>query len=281
MIDETNIVKSAPIAALVETRNRILVLVQDILNKQEEITQLSTGTIADDLWWDIRGHGYNAGHFDLETATKVTDKKFWRFIVQSSQLSRAMSEKAKADLDKKIDEEPPEFSQAEIEMYAANLDGLYASNGAQTIKEVYRALIGCKYWSGHLTKEDNLQKVKPIFHCRWQIRWDAYFKTFRADSWYGQDCKYEDLLTACYLLDTGIKPDYAATFKALAGEQFNEGPEVITPYFTVLAYKNGNQKVTWSKDKLHILDDLNKYGSDGTRLPGTLSKKYKPEHFTV
>jgi hypothetical protein len=49
--------------------------------------------------------------------------------------------------------------------------------------------------------------------------------------------------------------------------------------YGVTAHKNRNQTVKWNKDKLDILRLLNKYGSDGTRLPDSMAKRYKPEHF--
>lgn len=278
MEHDTDLIHSKPIPAIVDVRNRILGLVNEIMVRREEIDMLAQTTVGDTIWSQIE----NRGHFDDKFAREIVDKKFWHFIVESSQLSRAMSEKAKSDLYQKIEKAPPEFSLAEVEMYSANLQNLYAENGIQTIKEIYRALIGCKYhgsgnWGNW--KEDNLREVKPSFRCAWGIRWDAFFGQFRSDSWYGQGCKYEDLLTACYLLDSGIRPDYDVTFKALSNTQFKSGCEVVTPYFTVTAFKNGNQSVKWATGKLDVLRLLNKYGSDGTRLPDHLSKKYKPEHF--
>ena len=86
----------------------------------------------------------------------------------------------------------------------------------------------------------------------------------------------------CYLLDGRGRPNYAERFSALANTalEHNKQNWVETDYFEVTCFKNGNQTVKWKEDKLHILEDLNKYGAGlSNELPDILKKKYKKEHF--
>jgi hypothetical protein len=74
--------------------------------------------------------------------------------------------------------------------------------------------------------------------------------------------------------------DYSNDFLSL----YNAIPKgqdwIDTGYFRVQAYLNGNTKVKWNEDKLHILDKLNSIGSGrSSDLPDTMRKRYKAEHF--
>jgi hypothetical protein len=275
---DDRVAKSQPLQALVDVRNRILAIVQEIRDKQNEIDFLSESTINVSYMWSKIDYRHNHG----KTAQHIVDKEFWEFMADSSQLSNAMTGKAKEVLYNKISENPDPFTLDMVQGYSENLQRIYGDNAMQTIKEVFNSFINSKYhgsnWSDQ--KVDNLKKIEADFRCCYGVRYDSYFHRFRADGYYGgKGCRFDDLLTACYLLDVGIRPNTAQTFTALAEEQFKQGNQVDTPYFTVIAFKNNNQRVKWNKDKIKVLQDLNKYGSSGETLPDSMRKRYKPKHF--
>lgn len=270
---DTTIAERQSLTALIEARNKIMVLWQERHEIEEEIENLMNVATGDSYVVD----SITRSRQDVRL---YVDRKFWWFLAESSQLTNAMTSKSKNELYSKLEQEPPEFNENEVRQYAKNLQHLYGDNALQTVKEVYTGLIAARYYTGNQEKKNNLRAVEKIFKIRGNIFWDSFFKQFRhRENLYGFD--YADLLTACYLLDTGIRPTYAEEFRVLAREMEKNGSSFIeTPYFVIEAHKNGNQTVRWRKEKLTVLKNLNKYGpAESNALPDSMKKRCKPEHF--
>lgn len=224
--------------------------------------------------------GWEEGRCD-----KYTRSKFWLALISETPLFSSMSEKARREFEKKIEDNPPPFTPDDISALAQNIDRLYVDNSLQVVTETYSRLIDCHYNGAHWNirdKRDNRQGVKTTFRISGNLRWCSYSHKFEyRDDWYNSFC-YEDLLTCCYLIDGKSKPAHNSnlTFRSLSFAQLSrECDTVSTPYFTVKCFINGNQLVRWQADQIHVLNKLNRHGSDGS-LPDTMSKRYKPEHFT-
>lgn len=217
---------------------------------------------------------------DKGECRKIVDAAFWKFVVDSSFITNTMTEKAKAEFEKNNRDNPIQFIESELIKFSERAEQYFVNNGIETIKEVYKRFINCRYYGSDwsVKKYDNCRKIESQFRISGSITysWGRF-----SDNYHGSGSIYEDLLTACYLIDRGVRPNYESRFHALSNDAFRDGGDtVVTPYFTVQAFKNGNQKVTWAKDKLNVLADLNRYGAgDSKDLPQTMRKKYKPEHF--
>ena len=276
IIDEhtTEIAVRPTLAQLVQNRNHVLLL----LDQRQKISEEIEGLMS------IIGDSYTVSTIERsrnKDARAYVDKKFWEHLIETSQLSNSMTSKTRNELYQKLDQAPPEFSETEVLQYAESLKHLYGDNALQTIKEVYRQLIGTSYWTGKQEKKNNLRQVEKTFKIRGNIRHNERWKDFcYQENAHGFD--FSDLLAACYLLETGIRPTYAQDFRVLAFESFKIGNTIDTPFFTVEAHINGNQTIRWKEEKIAVLNDLNKYGpAENNQLPDPLKKRYKPEHFKV
>lgn len=271
--------KRYTIKDLVAKRNRILELYRIIDKAKDELDEICepvTYLMSYDL--DRKEQIRNADDW-----RRKVDGKFWMYVANTSKLSNALSEKAKWDLWEKCEKEPDEFTSVNVELYVENFSKIYAENYLQTVKEVFRNLIACQYngSSNCRSKTNNLRRVEKSFRTRYAM-YSGWQGEWHAGSYYGRSDILEDLLTACYLLESGIRPNYAETWQSLVQAQKQNDiycNEFESPFFTVKCFKNGNQLIRWKEDKLDVLDDLNRYGSGNKDLPDPLKKRYKPEHF--
>ena len=277
----TDIIKQHTAQELLNARNEILRLCKVIRVARYRIWKIADQHLGEDNYIASSLEGVsNCLGFEKKESKKIADAAFWKFVVESAFITNTMTEKAKAAFAKENHDNPLPFIESELIEFSERAEQYFVNNGIETIKQVHSQLLNCRYngtdWN--VKKVDNCRKIEDQFRIHGSITYS--WGTFH-DNYYGGGSIYEDLLTACYLLDRGVRPNYESRFQALSNEAFrNKGDTVITPYFTVRAYKNGNQKVTWASDKLKVLADLNLYGSgQSNALPDTMRKKYKPEHF--
>jgi len=266
-----DIAKQNTVTEMLAARRSLLDAVRQLRELEAEIDRL--GKPLGIYYYQIQRNYFR------ETETRqYIDRKLWETVARET-LYGAMTEKAKEDFLRTLEQHPPEFTAENLEEIARSIEGIYRGNVEQTIFEVYTALIGAYYYGSHgQKKRDNLQEIKPQFRINEYIRFDPDFKKFRIG--YGGKCLYEDLYTACKLLDGKSRYDYTDTFQAIAEAQLKNGADTVaTRYFSVKCYKNGNQLVTFSNDA--IREQLNKIGSRaaGNALPDHMAKRYKPEHF--
>jgi predicted RNA methylase len=198
-------------------------------------------------------------------------------VLEHTGVVGAMTERARAEYLERLEKKPPPFTLKALEDLAQNADRIYSEGFEQTIKEVRQAFIGCHYTGGdwRMQKKDNLQRIESQFRSRGPISWDIYMRRFSIRD----GGKFNDLLTACRLLDGKPRPTYADNFLALADKGLKDGPIVVTPYFKVQAFKNGNHLTTWNPEREDILERLNRWGSDENTIGDTKRKRYKREHF--
>ncbi len=276
---ETDFTPHAPagiptLSELLKRRDRIVEIIHQVEALKEEVCAEASAL--------HRGHlfdWYNERH--VENKIQFTDVAYWNHVLYAYGLTSSMTEKAKAAWMERIEKEAPPFSLENCQALVQNMEEKYRRDGWETVKEVYRQLIGCRYQGPRfMTKLDNLQRVEEVFRCRGNISWYTLGGRFDYKSEWRNGINYDDVLTACFLLDGRGKPTYANDLYRISYETFlNGGDTLETEYFTVRCYKNGNQKVHWKKDKLDSLARLNKVGSDGG-LPDPLKKRYKPAHFS-
>jgi predicted RNA methylase len=216
----------------------------------------------------------------IKDKVQKVDVGFWEYLIERAAVCDSMTVKARKEYMERVRTKAPKFEPKAIAALRENADRIYADGYTQTLKEVHRQFIGCAYNSGdrNFRKKDNLQKIENQFRIDGPIYW--YGRMGRFDLHDG-GC-LEDLLTACYLMDDKPKPNIANNFYSTAYTGFRDSKDdtVVTPYFTVKAYKNGNQKITWNPDQQKILDKINRFGAEGQEALGdALRKRYKPEHF--
>ncbi len=259
------------LADLVRMRDELVQGFKDLVSLTEHLEEIADEVGARIDWTHDR---------DIKDKIKKADVDFWEYLIERAGVCDSMTVKARDDYMKRIREKAPKFEPKAIAALRENADRLYAEGYEQTIKEVHRQFIGCAYNSGdrNFRKKDNLQKIENQFRIDGPIYW--YGMMGRFDLRDG-GC-LEDLLTACYLMDDKPKQSHARNFYSTAYATFRDSKDdtVITPYFTVKAYKNGNQKITWNPDQQKILDKINRFGAEGQEALGdALRKRYKPSHF--
>lgn len=221
---------------------------------------------------NIERHDYYGGN--EKQVTKAVDSEFWEALGKRF-LFGAMTEKAQTDFYNRVQREAPEFVESEVTLIMGNIERLYVNTAMQTIRETYRQFINCDYRGsqGWRSKRDNLREVKVSFRCSHHLsRYSSYKSAF------------EDLYTVFKLLDGKGRFDYNDTMAKHLQEQTNwerEWGTIVTPYFDVTIYKNGNKLVKVKREDL--LREFNRLGSteDGDKekqLPDHMAKRYKPEH---
>jgi len=275
MNDENELIPQLTIKGRIEARNRMLANLAEIARLRADIQQIAE--LNADYYGPICDRTHER-HYDSAACRQVVDFAFWWALIESGGLCNSLTSTARNELYKKFEQLAPEFTEAEIIGYAQNFATLYGNNIEQTVKEVFANFINCRYNGSGMVrnKRDNCQKLEMQFRIsQTSLQWEVYggwhFNTWNCHR------NLEDLYTACLLLDSKPRADYAHTLSAKWDEQ-GRSDTVSCEYFKVQSYKNGNTKITWEQEKTHILALINSIGSGGG-LPEPLRKKYKPEHF--
>lgn len=221
-----------------------------------------------------------------ETQIENLDYSFWVRAFEMLHLTDVMSHNARDKFLKGVETDKLSFNIQNTKALEQNAIGIFKENSLNIVKEVFKQLIGADYSpSWNKKKTNNLQKIEQIFRVN---STDFFPKTYNRQGFdyypsKGHGLHLNDLLTACYLLDGRYIPNYSNNFYAISHDQLKDGGDtIVTEYFTVKAYKNGNNKFNWNENKLDVLDKLNAFGvSDGHVLPDIMKKRYKPEHFNT
>jgi len=238
-----------------------------------------------------RGQEYGT-KYAIKEMTEALDYSLFVFALGKLNITNAMTQAAKDKYLEEIKRNKTVFNEMQLTGLAQNASKLFKDSSLNTVRQVYRQLIGVGYsapsGSGMEKKKDNLQKVEQVFRVGWsdislQSNYSGGY-TISETGWrYGCASGYfrfNDLLTACRLIDGKGIPDYSNNLDALIRKQEKGSHTLDTGYFTMQAYKNGNVKVNWNEDQVHVLEKLNAIGSGRENaMPDTMRKRYKPEHF--
>jgi hypothetical protein len=200
--------------------------------------------------------------FAFESQVQALDYSLWRFALEKLNITNAMTGSARDEFLAKVKERKTEFSEKEIQGLAQNASRLFKESSVNTVREVYRKLIGMRYRSGEAAlayKKDNLQKVEKVFRMGWcDVRYDPTWGRIGVD--YNRNnpgCfHFDDLITACRLIEGKGFADYSNNIWAMVCAEENRqrgNMELDTDYFTIRVYKNGNVKVHWREDKMDVL----------------------------
>lgn len=213
------------------------------------------------------------------------DYSLYVFALEKLNITKAMTETARDQFLAKLKDKKTPFTEKELIGLAQNADVLFRDSSLNTVREVYRKLIGVSYNGGNWGsgKKDNLQKVERVFRVGYS---DLGHDTYRIgnNSWrYSggfNGFRFNDLLTACRLIEGEGFTDYSNNVDSMCRNVPQGQYWVDTGYFTVTVYKVGNAKVKWNEDKIHVLEKLNAIGSGRENaMPDVRRKRYKAEHF--
>lgn len=230
---------------------------------------------------------------EIKEETEYLDYSLFVFALEKLNITNAMTSHAKDKFLKQIKEKKTKFEEHQLRGLAQNAHFLFRDSSLNTVREVYRQLIGVRYngadWGGD--KKDNLRKVEKVFRVGssditlkngWKGERYLEMLDWRSDS-AASGFRFNDLLTACRLIEGEGIPDYSNNLSFMLRSSPNPDRTyntINTGYFLLQAYLNRNVKVKWSEDKLHILDKLNAIGSGKSAdLPDVQRKRYKAEHF--
>lgn len=225
---------------------------------------------------------------DIPEMTAALDYSLFVFALGKLNITQAMTDKAKDGFLAKIKEKKTVFDEMQLTGLAQNAHKLFRDSSLNTVREVYRQLIGIGYRapaSARLEKKkDNLQKIEKVFRIGYSdLELGEYDGTIREYSRRYQGFsgfRFNDLLTACRLIEGEGFTDYSNNLYSLC-QAVPKGQEWLDAgYFTAQAYKNGNVKVRWNEEKMDVLDRLNAIGSGRENaMPDTMRKRYKADHF--
>jgi len=238
-----------------------------------------------------RGQEYGT-QYAVKEMTEALDYSLFVFSLGKLNITNAMTENAKEKFLEEIKKNKTVFDEKQLTGLAQNASRLFKDSSLNTVRQVYRQLIGVSYnapaGSRMERKKDNLQKVEQVFRVGWsdvslKSAWSGGY-TLEVNSWrYGNSSThfhFNDLLTACRLIDGKGIPDYSNNLDSIIRSQPKGIHSVDTGYFILQAYQNGNVKVKWNEDQIHVLEKLNAIGSGRENaMPDTMRKRYKPEHF--
>lgn len=223
---------------------------------------------------------------DIPASTKDLDYSLYIFALGKLNITNAMTQTAKDEFLKNLREKATPFTEKELRGLAQNAEGLFRQSSLNTVREVYRNLIAIHYkggdWGGD--KKDNLRKVEKVFRVGYSdLRVSDYGGTIESNSWRYHSFngfRFNDLLTACRLIEGKGFTDYSNNMDSLCRAVPKGQKWVDAEYFHAQAYLNGNVKVNWNEEKIHVLEKLNAIGSGRENdLPDTMRKRYKAEHF--
>lgn len=267
---------------MLEWRDELLKLMGAHADVVDKITALISQA---EIVWSWRCNEYDPRGKIVHQMHEM-DSAFWRAAFERIGITKVMSQKKRDEFLKGVDEKHTPFNTDNIIGLRQNADRIFRENSVGIVKEIYTTLIGCEYGDWKSKKKDNLQKIEKVFRTRGSdIRWLSWPMTprfeYEPDLRNGNGLHFNDLFNACFLLEGLGVPDYHNNFYSIAQPQLKGGTgKVVTDYFTVQAYKNGNVKVSWNENKIDVLARLNAFGAgDENALPDTMRKRYKPEHF--
>ncbi len=196
------------------------------------------------------------------------DRSIWKYFFGASKLSELMSQKQTKEFQEKLKDPEPFTTQAAL-VYKANIGGIAREQVQTLIKQVFENLTNNWYWTGNQRKKRSNTKIDVSCHVCEGIRWDGFFKSFRINDSYPPI--FNDVEKACFVLDGKLPPKYPDDIHSHINEL--KSGLVGNEYFTVLCYKNGNQKVKFLR--LDILEKLNQYGAPG----GVLGQDIKIQEY--
>jgi len=223
---------------------------------------------------------------DIPAMTADLDYSLYVFALHKLNITQAMTEKSRDEFLEKIKKQRTPFEEKQLLGLAQNAGQLFRESRLNTVREVYRRLIGVGYAGGNWGsgKKDNLQKVEKVFRVGYSDLGIASFtgkienSSWRVSAFSG--FLFNDLLTACRLIEGEGFTDYSNNIDALCRAVTHGQKWVDTGYFKVTAYHIGNVKVNWNEDKIHVLEKLNAIGSGRENaMPDVQRKRYKAEHF--
>lgn len=223
---------------------------------------------------------------EVKEMTEILDYSLYVFALEKLNITNAMTAMAKDAFLKRVKETKTIFDETQLTGLAQNADKLFRDSSLNTVREVWRKLIGIRYnapASSRLeSKKDNLQKVERVFRVGWNDLGFDFSGTITmqySDRNYS-GFRFNDLLAACRLIEGEGIPDYSNNLHVICHTVPKGQKWVDTGYFVATKYINGNVKVTWNEDKIHVLEKLNAIGSGRENaMPDTMRKRYKSEHF--
>lgn len=229
--------------------------------------------------------------YAIKEMTEALDYSLFVFALGKLNITNAMTENAKDKFLAEIKAKKTVFDETQLTGLAQNAHKLFRDSSLNTVRDVWRQLIGASYradaGSRLEKKKDNLQKVEKVFRVGWSdvklsSGWNG--RSLETSGWrYGSasNCfHFNDLLTACRLIEGEGVPDYSNNLESMIRALPRGTSQMNTGYFQIQAYLNGNVKVKWNEDKIHILEKLNAIGSGRENaMPDSLRKRYKASHF--
>ena len=229
--------------------------------------------------------------YKIKEMTEALDYSLFVFALGKLNITNAMTENAKEKFLAEIKAKKTVFDETQLTGLAQNAHKLFRDSSLNTVIEVWRKLIGTSYHADAGSrlerKQDNVQKVEKVFRVGWSdVKLDTSWcgGGLKTEGWrYGSASSafhFNDLLTACRLIEGEGIPDYSNNLDSMIRALPRGTKQMDTGYFHIQAYLNGNVKVRWNEDKIHILEKLNAIGSGRERsMPEGMRKKYKSEHF--
>ncbi len=225
---------------------------------------------------------------DIKKKTEALDYSLYVFALGKLNITNAMTDSARDEYLAKIKEKKTVFDEKQLIGLAQNANRIFQDSSLNTVRQVFRQLIGVRYKAPESSrlesKKDNLQKVEKCFRVGYSdLGIDRYNQTIdQVSRGYSNftGFRFNDLLTACRLIEGEGFTDYSNNIYSFCKAAPKYCKWIDTGYFIATAYKNGNVKVTWNEDKIHVLERLNAIGSGRENaMPDTMRKRYKAEHF--
>lgn len=273
------------ITDLIAIRDRIIQAWKDANAAMEAVdTAFAAIWDKDFTFYAERGRTYHSEPgqpYDIEERTHALDFCLYQYALLKLNITKAMTEKARDEFLEKIKAAKTPFEERHLVGLAQNADKLFRDSSLNTVHQVFDQLTGVRYNGPGIEKKDNLRKIEKVFRTGGHdleldssgtimIRWSQYHGGFH----------FNDLLTACRLIEGKGFTDYSNDMRSLCNAVPKGQKWVETEYFRVERFLNRNVKVNWNEDKIHILEKLNAIGSGRENtMPDTMRKRYKKEHF--
>lgn len=277
------------IAELITIRNRIIQSWNAANIALEAVDEAFSAIHDKDFYFrqEYGGQRFEPGRpFDVEEMTKSLDFSLYEFALGKLGITKAMTESARAEFLERVKTEGAPFDETQLRGLAQNADAMFRESSMNTVRQVYRQLIGVGYQGGNWGdgKKDNLQKVEKVFRIGWSDLGLSHQGTVENQGWRCGSAsgvfRFNDLLTVCRLIEGLGFTDYSNNLDSFCRSLPRGQKWVDTGYFIATRYLNGNVKVNWNEEKIHVLEKLNAIGSGRENdLPDTMRKRYKAEHF--
>lgn len=201
---------------------------------------------------------------DIVEVMKAVDKDLWDEAITISGIERVLTYKDREDMRSEYSENPPVFDENVAREFVSRVQGSGNDIAMATVRKIFDRVTQTTFRKGNkYTQEKDYRCGRKIEK---SFRMSLFYRSLPEYILPEKDCAFlNDLEVVCALVASDKRPEYPNTIGDKMKECLRKNElHIENDYFEVQLFKNGNIKIDFKSDD--VLEKLNTWGSDGTRI---------------